>query len=172
MLEIMQSLGIRPTQLVIQTLGFLILLAVLIKVLWKPIMGLMEAREKEVGDTYAKAEAAHKEAEDLKAEYRTRVVKIEEEAQEKLAEAVKRGNKMGEDIVAAARNEADMEKVKAMNAIKEEAGRARSMLRDYALGLSFELASKILQKEVSKSSHEDLVKSFINELDALSAEKS
>jgi len=172
MLDIMQSLGVRPTQLMIQIVGFLILFFALAKLLWKPLLGLMETREKEIADTYAKAEAAEKAAEDLKAEYKARVTKIEEEAQEKLAEAVKRGNKMAEDIVSAARNEADQEKVKAMNAIQEEASRARSQLRDYAVGLSFDLATKILQKEVSKSSHENLVKNFIGELDALSAEKS
>lgn len=170
-MEILTSLGIRPTQLVVQILGFLILFVVLAKVLWKPLLGIMELREKEVRDTYEKAEKAERDAEALKAEYKTRVTKIQEEAQEKLAEAVHRGNKMAEDIVTAARREADQEKVKAMNSIQEEAVRARAMLRDYAVGLSFDLASRVLEKEVTRQSHENLVKVFIGELDAMGAEK-
>jgi F-type H+-transporting ATPase subunit b len=170
-MEILKALGIRPTQLVIQMVGFLILFLTLARLLWKPLLGLMEQREKDIADTYAKAEKAKKDAEDLEAQYKTKVAKIQEEAQEKITEAVHRGNKMAEEIVEAARKEADMEKKKAVNTIQEEATRARMALRDYALGLSFDLAGRVLEKEVTRQSHEDLVKTFISELDTLSAEK-
>lgn len=170
MLEILQSLGIRPFQLVIQILGFLVLFAALAKFLWKPVLGLIEGREKEVRDIYDQAEKAKKDAEELKAKYDTKVRAIEEEAQEKLAEAVKRGNEMAEDIVNSARKQAELESEKARNAIREEATRARMTLRDFAVGLSFDLAGKILEKEVSKSAHEDLVKSFIGDLDKMGME--
>ena len=171
MVEILETLGIRPTQLGIQVLGFLLLFLGLAKFLWKPILGMIVQREKEVSDIYENAEKAEREALELKAKYETKVVKIEEEAQAKIAEAVHKGNALAEEIVGSARKQAEMEKDKAMNAIRDEATRARMTLRDYAVGLSFDLAGKVLEKEVSRASHENLVKSFINDLDSLEAGK-
>jgi F-type H+-transporting ATPase subunit b len=170
-MDILLALGIRPTQLAIQIVGFLILFFVLKKFLWKPILGLMELREKEVRDMYDKADRAERDSAALKAKYETSLRRIEAEAQDKLAEAVKRGNVMAEDIVSSARKEAAIETEKARNAIREEAVRARMALRDYAVGLSFDLAGKILEKEVSQKSHEDLVAVFIKDLDSLEPEK-
>lgn len=170
-MEILETLGIRPTQLIIQILGFLFLFLGLAKFLWKPILGMMEQREKEVRDIYDNAEQAEKDARDLKAKYETKVVKIEEEAQAKLADAVHKGNTLAEEIVASARKEADMEREKAMNAIREEASQARRGLRDYAVGLSFDLAGRVLEKEVSRDSHENLVKTFLNDLENMETGK-
>mgnify|MGYP000002904329 CR=1 FL=1 len=170
-MEILETLGIRPTQLAVQILGFLLLFLGLAKFLWKPILGMMEQREKEVRDIYGKAEQAEREAEELKAKYETKVIKIEEEAQAKLAEAVHRGNSMAEEIVAGARKEAELERQKAMNAIREEAAQARRSLRDYVVGLSFDLAGRVLEKEMSKDSHETLVKSFLTDLENMEAGK-
>lgn len=168
-MEILNSLGVRPTQLAIQMVGFIILFLGLRKFLWAPLLALFAQREKEIGDTYAAAEKAKQDAEDMKAEYKAHISKIEEEAAASLAEAVKKGNKLAEEIIAHARKEAEREKEKAANEIAEEAARARATLRDYTVGLSFDIAQRILEKEISKLSHEDLVKNFIKELDALGA---
>jgi F-type H+-transporting ATPase subunit b len=170
-MEILEALGIRPTQLAVQIVGFLILFLGLAKFLWKPILGMMEQREQEVRDIYGNAEKAESEAEELKAKYETKVVNIEEEAQAKIADAVHRGNTMAEEIVSGARKEAEMEKQKAMNAIREEASQARRSLRDYVVGLSFDLAGKVLESEVSKDSHENLVKTFLNDLENMETGK-
>ena len=168
-MEILEILGIRPTQLGIQILGFLILFYGLKKFLWGPILGMIEQREHEVKDTYDKAEQAEKEADDLRTQYHDKVTKIEEESKQKMAEAIHKGNQMAEDIVSGARKEAEMETEKARNAIQDEATKARAGLRDFSVGLAFDLAGKVLDKEISKDTHEDLVKSFIKEMDSLEA---
>ncbi len=145
--------------------GFIILFFVLAKFLWKPILGLMEAREKEVSDMMDKAEEAKKKSEEIEADYKTRISQIDEEAQKYRNEELKRGKDIAEGIVKEARQEADLEKQKALNAIQEEAKKARVELRDFAVGLSVDIATKVMEEKIDRSSHENLAKKFLEELD-------
>jgi len=163
--EVLQALGVKPTQIVVQMVGFIILFFVLAKFLWKPILGLMEAREKEVSDMMDKAEEAKKKSEEIEADYKTRISQIDEEAQKYRNEELKRGKDIAEGIVKEARQEADLEKQKALNAIQEEAKKARVELRDFAVGLSVDIATKVMEEKIDRSSHENLAKKFLEELD-------
>lgn len=165
--EVFVALGIRPMQILIQIAGFLLVFGLLSKLLWKPVLDIMDAREKEVKDTYAEADKAKAESEKLAADYKSHLSKIEEEAQQKLAEAVKKGTEMGEEIVADARKEAEQEKEKALNAIKDEARKARIELRDFSVGLSMDIAEKVLEEQVDKEKHEALVKKFLSEMESM-----
>lgn len=166
-MEVLELLGVKPVQLIVQILGFLVLFVCLAKFLWKPILALIEAREKEVSDTLAKADEVRRKNEELEAEYKTRMAKIDEEAHLHMAEELKKGHEMAEQIVKDARKQAEFEKQKALNAIQEEARKARIELRDYAVGLSMDIADKVLHEKIDRKAHEGLVKRFLSELDPL-----
>lgn len=151
-------------QIVIQIIGFVILFLVLKKFLWKPILDLMAQREKEVQDIYDRAEEVEKKTDDLRADYEGRIANIEDEAQKKLADALKKGQDMAAEIVQQAREESKKEQEKALNAIKEEVKKAHVELRDYVVSLSTTMAEKTLLREVDKSTHEDMTRKFLEEL--------
>jgi F-type H+-transporting ATPase subunit b len=165
--QVLELLGVKPMQLVVQIIGFLTLFLCLAKFLWKPILGLIQAREKEVADMLGRADEARLKSEELEAEYKTRMSKIDEEAQKHMAEELKKGHEMAEQIVMDARKQADFEKQKALNAIQEEARKARMELRDYAVGLSMDIADKVLHEKIDRKAHESLVKRFLSDLDPL-----
>ncbi len=167
MLEIFEALGVKPTQIAIQIVGFLLLFFVLRKFLWNPILSLMESREKEVEDMLGKAEEAKKMGERLEADYKDRISQIDDEARKYRDEELKRGREMAEQIIKEARDEAEVEKQKALNAIREESRRARMELRDYSVGLSIDIASKVLEEKIDRASHEQLARKFIDKLDSL-----
>jgi len=166
-LEIFEALGVKPTQIAIQIVGFLLLFFVLRKFLWNPILSLMESREKEVEDMLGKAEEAKKMGERLEADYKDRISQIDDEARKYRDEELKRGREMAEQIIKEARDEAEVEKQKALNAIREESRRARMELRDYSVGLSIDIASKVLEEKIDRDSHEQLARKFIDKLDSL-----
>jgi len=166
-LEIFEALGVKPTQIAIQIVGFLLLFFVLRKFLWNPILSLMESREKEVEDMLGKAEEAKKMGERLEADYKDRISQIDDEARKYRDEELKRGREMAEQIIKEARDEAEVEKQKALNAIREESRRARMELRDYSVGLSIDIASKVLEEKIDRASHEQLARKFIDKLDSL-----
>lgn len=151
-------------QILIQIVGFLILFFVLMKFMWKPLLGLMASREQEIKDIYDKATEVEKKTDALKAEYDTRISRIEEEAQKRLAEAIKKGQEMAEEIVRDGREESRKEQEKAMNAIREEIRKAHFDLKDFIVNLSFTMAEKTLLAEVDKSKHEALTRKFLEEL--------
>jgi len=166
-LEIFEALGVKPTQIAIQIVGFLLLFFVLRKFLWNPILNLMESREKEVEDMLGKAEEAKKMGERLEADYKDRISQIDDEARKYRDEELKRGREMAEQIIKEARDEAEVEKQKALNAIREESRRARMELRDYSVGLSIDIASKVLEEKIDRASHEQLARKFLDKLDSL-----
>jgi len=137
------------------------------KFLWNPILSLMESREKEVEDMLGKAEEAKKMGERLEADYKDRISQIDDEARKYRDEELKRGREMAEQIIKEARDEAEVEKQKALNAIREESRRARMELRDYSVGLSIDIASKVLEEKIDRDSHEQLARKFIDKLDSL-----
>ncbi len=154
-------------QLAIQIVGFLILFFTLKKFLWKPILGFIDAREKEVKDMLDKADEAKRKNEELEAAYKTRLAKIDEEAQQHLAEELRKGHEMAEGIVKDARKQAEFEKQKALNAIQEETRKARIELRDYTVGLAVDISTKVLEEKVDRSSHETLARKFLDQLDTV-----
>lgn len=167
MLEIFEALGVKPTQIAIQIVGFLLLFFVLRKFLWNPILNLMESREKEVEDMLGKAEEAKKMGERLEADYKDRISQIDDEARKYREEELKRGREMSEQIIKEARDEAEVEKQKALNAIREESRRARMELRDYSVGLSIDIASKVLEEKIDRDANEQLARKFLDKLDSL-----
>ncbi|MEW6200520.1 MAG: F0F1 ATP synthase subunit B [bacterium] len=157
-------LEIHDKQIIIQIIGFIILFVVLRKFLWKPILSLMEQREKEVKGIYDTAEEIRKKQEDLKADYESRIARIDEEGQKRLAAAMKKGQEMGAEIIEESRKEAAKEREKAMNTIREEVKKARVELRDFTVRMAYEMAEKVLHREVTRSAHDDLVNKFVDEI--------
>ena len=74
-------LDINPGAIFWTTVTFLLLLFVLKKLAWKPILNSLNERENNIRDSIQKAESAQKEAEKLLEENRTNLAKAEEEAQ-------------------------------------------------------------------------------------------
>lgn len=165
--EILQALGIKGNEILVQVIGFVILFIALRKFLWKPILDITKSREDEVRSIYDAAEKAKKEMEDLKADFQSRITNIDEEAQKRLADAVKKGQEMGEEIVQSARKQASLEQEKAMNAIREETIKARVELRDFAVGLAFDISSRLLKTQIDKKANEALVQQFLADIDAM-----
>ena len=167
MLEgILDALNIRLVQILTQLVGFLLVFGLLSKLLWQPILNLMDSREKEVSDNLKSAEQAKADSEKMKSDLKQRLDQAEGEAQQKVAEGVKKGNELAEQIVAEARQQADDEKQKALRSIRDEASKAKAELRDLTVGLSLDVASKILDEKVDKQKHEEMVKKFLNELES------
>ena len=73
-----------PRILLVQALGFLLVLLVFRRFLFKPIMDILEARRAEIDNQYADAENQRKMADELKADYEMRLSGIDEEMRAKI----------------------------------------------------------------------------------------
>lgn len=160
----MTSLEINAT-LIAQIINFLILVFILKKLAYKPLMEMMEARQASIADDLATAEKDRQDAADLKREYQTQLTAARAEAQAIVDKAMKQAEKNKEEII----EEARVEHARLLKAAQEEISRERELalaeLRAEVVGLSMAAAAKIIEKNLDAETNSKLVSDFMDKLD-------
>ncbi len=143
---------------------FVILLFVLRKFAWKPILGAVEDREQGIKSALASAENARKEMENLKADNE----RILQEARSEREALLKEAREIKAKIIADAEEDAQAKASKmieqAQAAIESEKKAAMAELKNHVAGLSLEIAEKVVREELSnKDKQLQLVESMLGE---------
>lgn len=102
----MDKLGIEPTQLLAQIVNFTIIMIVLSRFLYKPILSMLEKRKKEIADGLALTAKMREEEEKFSVKKQKMMEETRREAQGILEEARKQAKEEEKDILAAAHKEA------------------------------------------------------------------
>src|SRR2546425_12410259 len=90
---------INVPQLITQILGFLVMLWLLGRFAWKPLLQSLEDRRQKIAGDIGAAEKARADMESLKADFETRIREIESTARGRIAEAAREGEKLASQIV-------------------------------------------------------------------------
>lgn len=145
------------------TLTFVILLFILAKFAWKPIVNAVNDREASIVDALNQAKLAKKEMEDLKSDNERiiREAKIERDSILKEAREIK------DRIVGEAKDVAKAEGDKMIEAAKQtitaEKNAAMSDIRNQIGALSVNIAESILQKNLENTeAQNELVQNYLN----------
>jgi F-type H+-transporting ATPase subunit b len=154
---------INSGDIIFQLLMFIILLALLKKYAWGPLMGIMKQREEHIANEIEAAEKSRVEANKFLEETRQELKKAREDAQALIENAKKQGERQKEEIIAAARQEAERLKESAIAEINQQKEQAMAALRDQVASLSVLIASKVIEKELSEQDQEKLIQDFIKE---------
>ena len=157
-------LGIDPKTIIIQTIGFLIVLAVLWKFVFGKVGGLLEDRRSEITSQIEQLRTDREELDRLTVETRQRLAAIETEAQTKIQTAIEQGNAERQEILTQARQEAEDEVARARAEIQREKDEAISELRGVVAELAIDAASKIISEELSAERHQHIIDASINRL--------
>lgn len=153
--------------LITQILGFLIVLWVLRKVAWGPVLGKLEERRQKIAGDVASAETLRREAEELKAKYESELREIEAQARERIQLAVSEGQKVAEEIRAEARGEADRLRAKVQADIQSEYDKARAALKEDVVKLALGAAERLVSAEMDENRQRKLVEDFLSEVPGL-----
>lgn len=131
------------------TIIFLLLLFVLRKFAWKPILGAVRGREASINDALAAAEKAKLEMQNMHAdnEKLLQEARAEREAMMKDAREIKA--KMISDAKEEAKSEANKMVAQAQAAIESEKKSAIAELKQQVASLSMEIAEKVVKQELS-----------------------
>ncbi|MEK4629924.1 MAG: F0F1 ATP synthase subunit B [Solibacillus sp.] len=140
---------------------FLVLMILLKKFAWGPLMGIMQEREELVANGIDAAEKAKKETKALLEEQKSLLKEARTEAQSIIEGAKKQGEATREEIVSAARTEANRLKESAVRDIEAEKEKAIAAVREEVVSLSVLAASKVLGKEISEADNSALIKETI-----------
>ena len=143
---------------------FLILLFILRKFAWKPILGAVSDREEGIKDALASAEKARQEMENLTADNERILQEARAEREAMLKDARDMKNKMIADAKDEAQAQASKMIEQAQAAIESEKKAAMAELKSHVAGLSIDIAEKVVRKELSnKDSQEKLVEEMLGE---------
>jgi F-type H+-transporting ATPase subunit b len=165
--EALEALGLNVKIIIIQAIGFLILLWLLKKFLFGRIQDIMGRRREEIVESYEKNERTGQELEELKKSYEAMVANIEDEARQKMEQAIKEAQKLGQEILAKTRQEADEMRERAFYDINQEKKKALTEIRNEVVILSMQLTTKMIQKSMDQKTAEKLLDDFIGEFGGL-----
>ena len=132
-----------------QTIVFLILMIILAKFAWKPILGAVRTREESINQALASAEDARKEMQNLKADNEKAMQQARAERDEILKEARQIKDKMIGEAEGEAQQKADVIVAKAKESIEMEKRAAMADIKNQVATLSIEIAEKVIGKELS-----------------------
>ena len=151
-------------QILTNIIGFLLVVWLLRKYAWGPILGLLDARREKIRGDFAEAEKALRDAETLKGEFNQKLGGIRNIERERVQEAVKRGEGIAEGIVEEARKQADTTRQKAQTDIALEADKARLELRDSVVAMAITASEKVIGERLDDEKHRRLIREFIDSL--------
>ncbi len=131
------------------TLAFLILLFVLGKFAWKPILKAVNEREASIKDALAEAENARKEMQNLQADNERILKEARAEREGMLKEARELRDKIVSDAKEQAKVEADKLVKQAQATIVSEKKAAVSDIKNQVANLSVEIAEKVIKEQLA-----------------------
>ena len=166
-MDILNTLGVNIKAVIIQAVGFLILLFVLKKYLFGKISAMIKERSEGIKSAYTKIDDDRIVAERLKGEYQKKISDAETEVARRIREAVNEGSRISEEIIKRAKEEIELMKGKAQEGIDQERKKALADIRNQVVTLSILASSRIIRQSISSQTAEKLVDDFIEEIGEL-----
>ena len=150
--------------LFVQFVVFIILAIFTAKVVWPPLMKVIDERAQKIADGLAAAERSKEEMVAVEKRVQIELATARDEGQKRVNDAEKHAQKLAEEI----RQNAQAEAARIIEQAKAEAEqqmvRARESLREDVAVLAVKGAEQILKREVNAAAHADLLNQLAKEL--------
>ncbi|MCX6792311.1 MAG: F0F1 ATP synthase subunit B [Candidatus Gottesmanbacteria bacterium] len=165
----MEQLGIEPNLLLAQIVNFLIIFFVLSKLLYKPILGMLEKRKKEIAAGLELTEKLRAEEEKMNA----RKEKLLEEARKEARNIVEGGKKEAEaeahDIIEAAHTAAQGIIAKGKDDVVELRAGMEKDVRKAAVDIAQAMTKQLLSQVLSTADQHKLIQKHVKELEKVNS---
>lgn len=145
-------------------LTFIVVIFVLGRVAWKPILGLIEEREKAIADAIDAAKRERAEAEKLLAEQKSAIADARREAAEMMKKNRDEVDRFREELMSQSKKEAEALLASARRQIDEEKTKAVAEVRTLAVDLAIQAATKLLGQNLDEAKHRQLINEYIASL--------
>lgn len=152
-------------QVLSQAISFILLLVVLRKFAWGPLLAILDARRHHIEHELREIAQSKVEMTRLQQEYTQRLAKIEEEARTKIQQAVLDGKRIAIEIQEQARAQGQEILQKSKETIELEVAKARVTLRDQLAGLALDAVERILRRKLDPQADRQLVNAVLDELE-------
>jgi F-type H+-transporting ATPase subunit b len=136
---------------------FLLLLAILWRFAWGPIIDGLEKREHGIAENIAAAERSHEQAKLMLAEYERKLAASADEVRAIIDEARRDAEHTQQEILAKARADAQAERDRSLREIETARDQALKELGERSANLAVDLAGKIVRAQLNPADHTRLI---------------
>jgi F-type H+-transporting ATPase subunit b len=147
---------------------FLLLLGVLTRFAWTPLLAALHSREQHLEHVLLETERARNESEANLAEHRKLMARAGDEVRGILDKARQEAQATADQLIKQAQAEAEVAKQRAQRDIGQARDQALAEIWEKTAGMAVAIAGKVLTKELNETEHRRLLDVAINELPAAS----
>lgn len=156
-------------QIVTQILGFILVLWIMKRFAWKPLLRILQERSERVKSELGEAEKQRLDMQKLRQEYEEKLREIDAEARAKLQEAVKNAQRIASEIKEDARGDVKEMLGRARDEIERDRAEALVQLRNEVVDIALRASEKVLRESMDTARHRKMVAEFIRDLDSVDA---
>ena len=143
---------------------FALLIVVLGKFAWGPILQMIETREKSIAEAIESAKRERASAEAASSEMKAALERVREESAQLLRKNQQEVAAAKAELMAAARKESDDLLAAARKTIGEEKRQAMVELRAQAVDIAIEAAGRLVQMNMDEKKQKQLVEEYLSQL--------
>jgi len=148
------------SQILTQLAAFLIFLWIMKRYAWRPILRLLDERREKIAGEFERIEAVKAEIERLRREYEGRLRTIEQEARERIQEAVGEGRRVAQEIRERAHADARAITTKAKENVQLEIEKGRLQLKEDIIRMTMAALERLLREQMTREQHDRLITEF------------
>lgn len=153
-------------QVITQIISFLLMLWILGRYAWKPIMGTLDDRKDKIASDFKKIEDEQRKVAEMMLEYQAKLEGLEKSAKEEFQRAIEEAKVQSQKIQDEAHQEARMLLVKAQEDIQKEIMHAHIQLKKDLVGMVLASTEKVLDKNHDQETGKKLLEEIGNYVEA------
>lgn len=159
----MEALGINLAQLITQIVGISVLLFLLGKFLYRPILKVLDERSARIQESLEAADRVKEQAAASQAQMQDEMQQAREEGQQMIAQAREMAARFRDEEMEKARQEIATERKRAESDIQRERDAAIEDLRREFAGLAISAAERVVERSLDESAHKDIIDKVLEE---------
>lgn len=163
-MDLLEKLGINPILLITQIINFLILLFILKRFLYKPILGMLEKRREKIAESLKKAEEIDKKFKETEKFREEELHRVSQRSQELLAQAKDRTEKMHQEMIKKSEDEASKILEKTRKEIQNEKEKILLEAKKEVASLTISAVEKVLENRLDQKSQQKIAEGAMEEM--------
>lgn len=155
---------INPGLIIWTVLTFIVLMVILRLVAWKPLLGMLEERERTIRESLEQARKAREEADQLMTQHREMLAKARQEMAAIIEKAQRDAEQRRTDILARAQRDAEEKGRQFAEDLERQKRAAIRDLKEETVGLVLAAASRLLSSTLDEEKHRTLARGYLEEI--------
>jgi F-type H+-transporting ATPase subunit b len=157
-------IDVNPGLIFWTVITFIVLLVILKKVAWKPILSALDQREAAIKESLEKAEKAREEAQKVLDKNQANIAQAEEESKKIIDQSRAYAEKLKDQMMRESKEQAKKIVDDAASEIERKKEAAFNELKNQVAEIAINAAEKILRESLDKESNKKIVDKYISDI--------